>query len=303
MSQSGPSRLQIVLAFASIYLVWGSTYLGILYAVETIPPWALAGMRFIVASFCMWSVTWFKKEVPLTRDEKRIAFISGTLMVLANGFVGVAEKHVSSGIAAVVIGAMPIWVMLVGWLAFGTGRPEARKILGACIGLSGIFWIAAGGSHVSSDSWFAQAAPLFLCLSSILWTIGTLVQRRLKGLTSSFKFSALQMICGAGAASLCSLLFESPFSYDWSTVTTKSWFALAYLIAFGSLIGFTAYTWLSRNVEPYLVSTYALVNPVIAVWLGWMLADEPLTGKFIGSTILVLLGLAVLMWRPRAKTT
>lgn len=296
-------KLKLIAAFASVYIVWGSTYLAILYAIETIPPWTLTALRFIVASLCIGLVAIIKREGSLTAVEKRTAFTSGILLVLANGIVCVLEKWVPSGIAAVVIGAMPIWIMLVGWVGFDTGRPDARKIGGACIGLLGIAMIAAGNSHVSSDDAFARYAPLVLCVSSLLWATGTLIQRKAAGVKNGISFLTLQMASGAAAAVLLSLIFESPLTFDWASVSSDSWLALAYLIVFGSLIGFTAYSWLSRNVEPHLVSTYALVNPVIAVWLGWLLKDEPLTGKFVLATVLVLIGLTVLIYRKKSAVS
>lgn len=296
-------KLKLIAAFASVYIVWGSTYLAILYAIETIPPWTLTALRFIVASLCIGLVAIIKREGSLTAVEKRTAFTSGILLVLANGIVCVLEKWVPSGIAAVVIGAMPIWIMLVGWVGFDTGRPDARNIGGACIGLLGIAMIAAGNSHVSSDDAFARYAPLVLCVSSLLWATGTLIQRKAAGVKNGISFLTLQMASGAAAAVLLSLIFESPLTFDWASVSSDSWLALAYLIVFGSLIGFTAYSWLSRNVEPHLVSTYALVNPVIAVWLGWLLKDEPLTGKFVLATVLVLIGLTVLIYRKKSAVS
>ncbi len=301
MSTSSPARFKIIFAFLAVYIVWGSTYLGILYAIETIPPWALTAMRFIVAGSCMTAIAFFKREPALDFDQKKIAGISGVLLVLANGIVCVVEKWVPSGIAAVVIGAMPIWIMLIGWISFGTGRPTIRKVVGAMIGLVGIAFIAAGDTHSDSSGVFGEFAPLVLLISSWLWATGTLIQRRVLNLKSGFSFLSWQMMSGAVIAVLLSCLLESPWSYAWSSVTAKSWFALAYLIVFGSLIGFSAYSWLSRNVEPHLVSTYALVNPVIAVLLGWLWAGEELTAKFISSTVLVLIGLALLMIQPRPK--
>lgn len=238
------------------------------------------------------------KESKLSKLEVRTAAISGIFLVLANGIVCVIERWVPSGIAAVVIGAMPIWIMLVGWIGFDTGRPGLRKIAGACIGLCGIALIAAGDTHTNTVGAFGKWAPLVLCVSSVLWAVGTLFQRRAKNVRSGILFLCTQMASGAAAAMLMSFIFEAPPTFDWTSVSEKSWLALGYLIIFGSLIGFTAYSWLSRNVEPHLVSTYALVNPVIAVALGWFLANEPLTVTFFSATLLVLLGLTILMSRP-----
>lgn len=298
------SRTKIILAFLSIYIVWGSTYLGILYAIETIPPWSLTAMRFIAASLCLGVFALLKREVALPKAQKKIAMTSGVLLVLANGIVCVVEKWVPSGIAAVVIGAMPIWIMLIGWFAFQTGRPEVIKIIGACVGLLGIALIAVGDTHSDTSGIFGEFAPLVLLVSSWLWALGTLVQRRVGTLNSGLKFLTLQMASGALAATLIAMVTETPWNHDWAGVTTKSWLALLYLVVFGSLIGFSAYSWLSRNVQPHLVSTYALVNPVIAVGLGWFWAGEELTGKFVGATALVVIGIALLMvrfdrWRLR----
>jgi drug/metabolite transporter (DMT)-like permease len=276
-------KLKVFLAFGAIYLVWGSTYLAILYAIETIPPWSLSAIRFIVASLVIFVVAMAKREARLTTHENKIAAMSGVLLVLANGIVCVLEKWVPSGIAAVVIGAMPIWIMLVGWIGFGTGRPQGRKIVGACIGLVGIALIAAGASHPRVEGAFGPFAPLVLCVSSLLWATGTMIQRRATAVKSGFLFLAVQMASGALAATLLALVFESPWNHPWASVTSTSW--------------------LGRNVEPHLVSSYALVNPVIAVWLGWLLVDEPLTGKFVTATILVLIGLTILMVPARRTSS
>ena len=292
-------RIKLLAAFLSVYIVWGSTYLVILFAIESIPPWSMTALRFIAASLVMGAIALFKKESPLTKDQFKISAFSGVLLVTANGVVCVIEKWVPSGIAAVVIGAMPIWIMLIGWAAFQTGRPQLRKIIGALVGLFGIGLIAVGDTSSKTTGLFGAYAPLVLCVSSLLWATGTLVQRKALNVVSGFKFLSAQMMSGAVIALVFSFGFEAPLSFDWSQVSTKSWLALFYLIVFGSLIGFTAYSWLSRNVEPHLVSTYALVNPIIAVWLGWFLANEQLTPTFLSATALVLVGLVLLMFRSK----
>ncbi len=289
------SKLKIIFAFAAVYLVWGSTYLAISFAIETIQPWSLTAIRFVLASLCMGLAALVAKESPLSKHEKRTSALSGIFLVLANGIVCVIERWVPSGITAVVIGAMPIWIMLVGWLGFGSGWPSARKLIGASIGLVGIAAIAVADTRGGMTGTFARWAPLVLCSSSLLWAIGTLLQRNVKSVRSGISFLFVQMASGAGAAILMSFIFESPLRFDWASVSEKSWLALGYLVVFGSLVGFTAYSWLSRNVEPHLVSTYALVNPVIAVALGWLFADEPLTMNFLIATVLVLVGLGILM--------
>lgn len=239
-----------------------------------------------------------RKEDKLESLEKRIAVISGALLVVANGFVGVAEGWIASGVVAVVIGAMPIWILLMGWLFFGESRPGWRKMAGAVVGVFGIALIATGDLQPVGPGSFGFGI-FCLLLSGVLWSCGTLVQRRLKGLRAVFRFSTWQMFSGAIAAGFLSLLFERPWAVDWSAVSSTSWFAMWYLVVFGSVISFTAYAYLSRNFQPHVVSTYALVNPLIAVGLGWLFLSEPVNLNFGVATLLVLVGLGLLLFQPR----
>ena len=291
-------RRNVIFCFLAVYIIWGSTYLGIRYAIETIPPWAMTAIRFFVASFFMFLIARLRREEALTKQERNIALVSGLLLIFANGVIGVVEKWVSSGIVAVMVGAMPIWIMLIGWMFFRQARPSSRKFAGALVGLSGVALIAADQFSIAGNS-EASVGLLMLFCSSIIWATGTLLQRKAPRVKSTFLFSYYQMLMGAVGGLVMSLIFENPAHVPWGAVTAVSWAALAYLIVFGSLIGFTAYAWLSRNVEPHLVSTYALVNPVIAVGLGWLLLSEPITPRFFGATALVLSGLVILMFQPR----
>lgn len=282
----------MVICFLAVYIVWGSTYLAIRYAIDSLPPWTLAGLRFLSAALLMSLISRWKKEAPLSRQERTIALVSGAFLITANGIVCVSEKWVSTGIVSVIVGAMPIWIMLMGWTFFGQARPTPQKLIGAFIGLSGIVLIAGGGFESNSGIWIVLSSSLF-------WAVGSLLQRKAPNVKSGFRFSMTQMLTGGALATLISIVTEKPWSFSWTSVTPGSWIALVYLIFFGSIIGFTAYAWLGRNVEPHLVSTYALVNPVIAVALGWVLLSEPVTPVFFGATVLVLLGLSLLMIQPR----
>ena len=299
----------MIASFGAVYLIWGSTYLAIAYAIASFAPWGLSSLRFIVAGLLMWGIARLRNETALTGPERRDAALSGTLLVIANGLVCVAERWIPSGIAAVVIGAMPIWILLLGWVAFSGPRPTAQRWLGALVGLAGIALIATEHSGLAVAGPFGSFSVLILFASNWLWVGGTFVQRRSAGLKSSFRYSATQMLCGAVLAGALSLTFESPWHGRWAAVSASSWAALAYLIVFGSVIGFSAYGWLARNVEPHRVSTYALVNPVIAVGLGWSFRGERVTLNFLFATLLVLLGLVLLSagemtraWRGRGPT-
>lgn len=288
----------VVAAFFAVYVIWGSTYLAIRYGIETLPPWTLTMLRFSIAGALMWIIAWWRGEGRLTPQEKRVAIYSGLLLIPANGGVCMAEQYVSSGVAAVVAGSIPIWILLFGWLWYKQSRPSPKKILGACLGLMGIGIIASDNISIDRGG-IGMFAPLFVLVSSWLWTFGTLVQVQLSKIKSPFLFSAQQMLYGSLAATLVSFTFEKPWAIAWSQVSMESVAALIYLIVFGSIVAFSAYSWLTRNVEPHLVSTYALVNPLIAVILGAIFYKEPLEAPFMVGAVLVLLGLALIVLRKR----
>lgn len=289
-----------IFAFAAVYIIWGSTYVAIRTAIETMPPWGLSAARYAMAGVVMLVLARFRREPKLARDEFRIAAASGPLLVAANGFVCVAEQWVPSGVAAVVIGAMPIWTMLIGWAAFRHAPPSLRKMCGALIGLVGIMIIASGDlSPVHAGSGSSSFGVLYLVGSSWLWTSGTLIQRRVPNVKSAFAFSGWQMVVGSLLAGSFSLVFEKPWTISISDLSGASIAAFVYLVVFGSIVGFTAYSWLSRNVEPHLVSTYALVNPLIAVALGAAIYREAIGLDFLLAAGFVGVGLTLLMLRER----
>lgn len=286
----------VVAAFFAVYVIWGSTYLAIRYGVETLPPWTLTMLRFSIAGVLMWLISWWRGEGRLNAEEKRVALYSGLLLIPANGGVCMAEQYVSSGVAAVVAGSIPIWIMLFGWLWYKQVQPTPKKILGAGLGLVGIAVIASDNISIERGG-IGAFAPLFVLISSWLWTFGTLVQVKLSKIKSPFLFSAQQMMFGSFAALLVSSTFEQPWAISWSSVSFESVAALVYLVIFGSIIAFSAYSWLTRNVEPHLVSTYALVNPLIAVVLGAIFYKEPLEAPFMMGAVLVISGLALIVLR------
>lgn len=283
-----------ILAFAAVYLIWGSTFLAIRVGIETLSPWLLVFGRFALAGGISYGLGTLLREAPLKRSESLMATGSGALLIVSNGLVAVSEKSLASGLVAVMIGALPIWIMLTGWAFFGQRRPGLLKLGGALFGLSGIALIA--GNHLQIDSSGLPALALLL-VSTAIWAFGTLIQRGLPDLKSLFRFTGLQMLTGSVLAGLASLGLEAPWTQDFSAVSPASWGALLYLAIFGSVIAFTAFTWLTRHVETHLVSTYALVNPVIAVGLGWLVYREPVSGSFAAAVVCVLIGVGLMMKR------
>jgi drug/metabolite transporter (DMT)-like permease len=289
-------KAKIAAAFFAIYFIWGSTYLAIRFGVETIPPVLLTSLRFFAAGGLILGLSWAVREGKLGPRERKIAIGSGILLISANAFVCIAELTVPSGLAAVVIGSIPIWIMLLSWAFFGGARPTWLKIGGALIGVGGVSLIALESQNMSGGGFF----PFFLLsLSCAFWCTGTLMQKNLKGLKSPFAFSAWQMLSGAAVAGAWSLARGDLSAVQWAAVSAPSWLALAYLTVFGSVVAFSAYNWLSREVEPHYVSTYALVNPVIAVALGIVFYGEKASTQFFLASTLVVAGLALMMWRPK----
>lgn len=296
MSKPAGLTRTAILALAAVYVIWGSTYLAIKIAIESFPPWFLSSARYLIAGLLMLAVAMFRRDARLARSEVRIAVASGALLVVANGMVGVVEQWIATGMVAVIIGAMPIWIMFLGWLAFAQPRPTLQKVVGALIGLGGIVLIA--GDNFTSHAPHAAFGNVLILLSSWLWAAGTLIQRRAAGLNSLWLFSAVQMLAGSAVTLLFSLALEKPWTIPWQDVGAGPLLALAYLVVFGSLVAFTAYGWLSRNVESHIVSTYALVNPLVAVALGFAVFREPLNAQFVAATMLVAAGLAIFLGKP-----
>ena len=284
----------MILSFFAVYVIWGSTYLAIKYAIETLPPFGMSSVRFFCGAAILFLISHYKKEGPLTRDEKKISAFSGILLIFANAVVCLVEFWVPSGIVAVIIGAMPIWIMLVGWMFFRHARPTILRVLGSLIGLAGVALITFGGA-VPEVSGIGRFGTLFLIGSSFLWAIGTLIQKKSFGVKSVFRFSSFQMLAGAIPTGMISLVFEKPWEYFDKGISGVSILAFLYLVIFGSVIAFTAYSWLSRNVDSHLVSTYALVNPIIAVLLGTIFFQEQLSSKLLGASVLVIFGLTLII--------
>ena len=278
-------------AFAAIYIVWGSTYLAIKYAIETLPPFIMAGARFLIAGGILFALSFFTKDFEMpTRRHWRTSLIVGTLLLLGgNGGVVFAEKYISSGLAALLIASEPFWIVMLSWLWLRSGRPTGRVIGGLLLGFLGVGMLVVGvpgGAH-SSDG-YQMAATIAIILAALSWAAGSIYGLKAPVPKSALLTAGMQMLAGGLVLMLVSFPKGEWNGFSISEVSTVSWIGLVYLIIFGSLIGFTAYSWLLKNAEPSMVATYAYVNPVVAVLLGWWIAGESLTGQmFIGALFVV----------------
>jgi drug/metabolite transporter (DMT)-like permease len=297
-----PSRFSIASGFAAVYVIWGSTYLAIRFAVEVLPPFLMVGARFLIAGLILYFWARARGAPRPVALHWRSAVIIGTLMlVLGNGFISWAEQRVPSGLAALLAAIVPFWVILLDWLR-PRGLPPSRGVtLGLIIGFSGVAlliqpWSYFGGTRI--DPW--GAAMLLVSTSS--WAAGSVYSIRAKLPPSPMLSAGMEMLCGGIVALLAGLAKGEFHSIETANITLQSLLAVAYLIFFGSLLALNFYMWLLKVCSPAWVSTYAFVNPVVAVFLGWAFAGEALTGTtLLAASIIVASVFLVTIFAARGK--
>ena len=287
------SGARVALALAAVYLIWGSTYLGIRFALEGgFPPFLLGGIRFIIAGVLMYTVLRWRGVPAPTRPQWRNTAVMGVLlMLLGNGMVNLAEQTVSSGMAAVAVASAPLWMGV--FAAMRGQRPSGIEWVGLAIGFVGVVWLNAGSSLNAS-----RAGMLALLVATIAWSFGSIWSRG-RDLPSPFMASAAQMLCGGAAMLVLGLAIGERFD---GLPSAHGLAAFAYLGVFGSIIGFSAYIWLLHHVRPALAGSYAYVNPAIAVALGAWLAGERFGRHELLAMGVILLGVvAITVAKARPK--
>ena len=295
-----PGKTAIVLAFAAIYLVWGSTYLAIRFAVETLPPFLMLFARFFTAGVLMYLfLRWRGVARPTAREWLGGAVIGGLLLLGGTGAVGWAEQWIDSGLAALIVAIVPVWMALLDWIGPEKRRPTRAVVAGLVLGLIGVA-VLVGPVDLSGGGRMQFIGSAVVVFGTLSWATGSVYGSRLPHPSSPWMSAALQMTAGG----LLLLLFGTAMG-EWSRLdpagmSAKSLGALAYLMVFGSLIAFAAYIFLLRHETPARVGSYAYVNPVVAVFLGWALASEPVTPRTIVAAMIILTGV-VLIVRHRAS--
>jgi drug/metabolite transporter (DMT)-like permease len=287
---AAPSALAVGLALASVYLVWGSTYLAIRVGLDGYPPFLMGSLRFIAAALVFYAFLRWRGHAPPTRAQWKNAAIMGLfMMLLGNGLVNVAEQTVSSGLAAVAVASMPLWAGLFGMLR--GQHPSRGEWTGLVIGFLGVVWLNFDGEMRAS-----AVGMVALLLAPIAWAWGS-VWSRGRDLPAPFMSTAAQMLCGGVAMGVLGLalgerIVEAP--------PLKATLAVGYLAAFGSIVGFSAYVWLLHHVRPALATSYAYVNPPIAVLLGALLLHERVGWDAVGAMAVILVGV-VIITRAKAR--
>jgi drug/metabolite transporter (DMT)-like permease len=286
---------KIVAAFAAVYVIWGSTYLGIRIGVETLPPFLMAGLRQATAGGLLY--VWLRSRgMPApTRMHWRSALIIGALMLgVGNGLVGWAEQTVPSGLTALLIATTPLWMVLLEWLWHGGQRPRVRTVVGLIVGFGGAGLLVApkdwgGGEPV--EVWGAVA----IIAATWGWTTGALYSRRAELPAAAWLGAAMQMLAGGMVLLGTSVVLGEWRGFAWANVSGRSWAAVAYLTVFGSMVAYSAYMWLLKVSTPARVSTTAYANPIIAVILGWLLGGEALTGRIIVAAIIIIVAVILII--------
>ncbi len=293
---------RIWVALLALYIVWGSTYLAIRFAVETIPPFLMAGTRFLISGLILYAWRRAAGDPAPSRRQWRSATIVGLLLLLGgNGVVSWAEQHVASGIAALMVASIPIWMVLIDALRPGGLKPDWKIILGLLIGFGGITLLVTASGGISAADGMDTAGLAALLLAALLWSLGSIYSRGADMPESTLMGTGIEMLSGAAGLFVVGTVGGEWGALRLSSVTLSSLFGLLYLITFGSLIGFVSYAWLLRNAPLPLVSTYAYVNPVVAIFVGAWLGSELINARIIFSALIIIGSVVVINLSRQAK--
>jgi drug/metabolite transporter (DMT)-like permease len=287
-------RARLIVAFAAVYLVWGSTYLAIRYAVATLPPLLMAGARFVIAGAILLLWARLRGNGRPSKVDWMTGLVSGALLLLGgNGAVVWAEQRVPSGIAALLVAVVPLWMVLLDWLRPGGRRPALLVFAGLGLGLVGLgLLVGPDALHGSSDISLVGAGVLMV--GALSWAIGSLYIKRAPRPSSANNGSGTQMVAGGVCLLLVGAIGGEIQQLDVAHVSRASWLGFLYLLTFGSLVGFTAYLYLLAHTTAAKAATYAYVNPVVAVFLGWLVAHEPVSSRTVIAAAVILAGVAII---------
>jgi drug/metabolite transporter (DMT)-like permease len=298
-----PSRLAIILAFAAVYIIWGSTYLAILFAIESVPPLLMAGTRFFAAGVIMYAVAVWQRAPRSGWREWRTSLIMGAALLLGgNGGVTLAQQYIASGLAAVMVATVPIYIALIGWIAGTAPRPTPIVWAGLAGGLAGVALLLGGSANLADAAHpHALTGMLILLFSAFAWSAGSVYSQHAPNAPSPFVATGQQMLCGGVLLMLVAAARGEWQRFDLQNVTAVSFGAWIYLVLIGAIVGYTAYMWLLRHCEPAKVATYAYVNPIVAVLLGAAFAGEKLTARSLIAATLIIGSVALVITAGQIK--
>lgn len=287
-------RVKVVLAFLAVYLIWGSTYLAIRFVIESLPPFFMAGTRFVLAGLVLYA--WVRLRggsVKETRSQWGTAFVVGGLMLMGgHGAVVWAEQWVPSGLVSLLVSTVPLWMVFSDWL-WNKHKPDVRVVAGLVLGFLGVILLAGGVESLGVSSVDAIGAVIVV-FGAFLWANGSLYSRSVKLPSSPLLATAMEMIAGGTLLLVASLVTGEWMRVRLDLVSERSLVAWVYLVVFGALVAFTCYIWLLKTCSPSRVSTYAYVNPIVAMLLGWALAQEPITTRNTLAAVIILASVVII---------
>lgn len=282
-------NFKVLLAFAVIYLVWGSTFTAIKLGLDSFPPFLLSGFRFMLAGVTFFLISSWNSYKLMTKKEVGRDMLTGFLLSLGNAGVCWAEQHISSGVAALILGSIPLMFILVNYLSFDKQRPSFTAMAGIFIGMLGITLISL--DKASASNW---RVVLVLLLANLSWVVGSLMFKKSQSKVDYFPRAAIQTFTGGAILVIYNSIFGTPI--DWYEVKWLGGLSVAYLALAGTVLAYTAYSYLLKNVKTEIASTYALVNPLVALMLGVIFLNEPFTLKVGFAAALILLSVVMVLY-------
>ena len=288
----------VLLAFAAIYVLWGSTYLAMRVGIETIPPLLLAGTRHLITGLILYPILRAKTGIRPSAAHWRTAAVTGILLLfVGNGGVCWAEQSVPSGLTALLVAMVALWLVVIEWLRPGGTRPSSRVAAGIVLGFAGLV-LLVGPAKLGGSGRVDPLGAVVLIVASFSWACGSLYSKHGQLPSSLFLGAAMQSLAGGAVLWAVGLVAGEGRAFHLTSVSIRSWLGLAYLIVFGSCLGFTAYIYLLKHSTPARVGTYAFVNPVVALFLGWAIAGEPLTLRTGVAAAIILTAVGLVITAP-----
>src|SRR6266851_417732 len=293
----------VIVAFGLVYVVWGSTYLAIRIGIESFPPLLLAGSRHLLTGLILYPLLRWRTGVRPTAAHWRMSFITGFLLLfIGNGGVCLAERTVPSGVTALLVATVSLWMVLVDWLRPGGTRPGPRVVAGLVLGFAGLA-LLVGPKNLGGSGRVDPLGVGILVLASLAWASGSVYSKHAGGLSGSpLLGAAMQSLSGGLALWVAGIVSGETRALHLAAISLRSWLALGYLIAFGSMVGFTAYIYILKKSTATRVATYAFVNPVVALFLGWLLIEESITLRTVIAAAVILTSVLLVITAPHAAS-
>ena len=308
LETASPNPLLVLTALLAVYIIWGSTYLGIRLAIASIPPFFMAGTRYLAAGGAMFLFALCRgAKMPSLVEWRDALIVGGCLLLVGNGGVTFAEQYVPSGTAALLVATVPVFLTIFAWLTKLGPRPSGTICIALLLGLLGVSILSRPGTQSATSPsiqfhWYIGIIALLA--AAALWAGGSLYSRKAAHPSSPIVGVGIQMICGGALLLLVSISTGEAGRIDLGRVTGESFLAWLYLVVVGAIIAFTAYIWLTRVISPALLGTYAFVNPVVAVLLGWAIAGETLDSRTIsGAAVIVVAVVIIVVFKNRSNRT